>query len=238
VLTSCLAGKLGDSLKVRIWEGWEISPDFTLVRVMIRRSRHPRQPGSQWIWIGLALLLVIPVGLEAFGFWPYDPVSVIRGTSETVPDFSDLSEDETIAALQQIITRRGDGRWYVRSLELRGEGQLKLVKATTGNFTQTVWVPLAELDTFLYADIFKGQEPWGIEVFCAHRVDCLRLESVNDGELTRRADNNDSWFFAAYSAADARQALGLFNRLLELNNAPSTIDTGPSVTYIQRRYEG
>jgi hypothetical protein len=96
--------------------------------------------------------------------------------------------------LQQIITRRGDGRWYVRSLELRGEGQLKLVKATTGNFTQTVWVPLAELDTFLYADIFKGQEPWGIEVFCAHRVDCLRLESVNDGELTRRADNNDSWF--------------------------------------------
>ena len=62
---------------------------------------------------------------------------------------------------------------------------------------------------FSFADIFKGQEPWAIEIFCAHRANYLVLEPLNDGELTTWEDNNDSWFFATYSAADARRALGV-----------------------------
>ncbi|WP_155834700.1 hypothetical protein [Leptolyngbya sp. PCC 6406] len=181
--------------------------------------------------IGVFLVAVL---IGAYTWFGPDPGNVIRAAAADVPSFALLSKEETVAELGKIITGQSH-KGYQGTVELLKDGNLKTVlKSRDSDYESKRIIPLAQLDTFLYAEQSpKGKRIWDIRVFCAHYQQCI-IGSTNrsKGNFTLNADT----VFYIEPDGDVWQILGILNRLLELHGAQSTIDTSRNTIRISQEY--
>ena len=170
----------------------------------------------------------MPLLLEGIGWWPFDPSYTIRGSADSVPEFPTLSEEAILSSLQALVASDSEnGR--VTTLVLTGVGELKVVKSSKQDSAREVAiVPLSKLDRFVTADRRKVEDVWDIGLYCAAYQPCIQTR-----DSTRALD---TWLFATQGKENARKALGLMNQLLQRHGAKNTINTRPSLTYIERQY--
>ena len=176
------------------------------------------------IAIFIGILFGIPLLLEGIGWWPFDPSYTIRGSADSVPEFPNLSEEAILSSLQALVASdSNNGR--ITTLVLTEAGALKVVKDSS---REVAIVPLSKLDRFVTADRRKVEDVWDIGLYCAAYQPCIQTH-----DSTRPFH---TWLFAAQGKENARKALGLMNQLLQRHGAKNTINTRPSLTYIERQY--
>lgn len=171
----------------------------------------------------------MPLLLEGIGWWPFDPSYTLRGSADSVPEFPTLPEEAILSSLQTlVVSDSGSGR--ITTLVLTKAGALKVVKTSKQDSAREVAiVPLSKLDRFVTADRRKVEDVWDIGVYC-----CAAYQPCIQTRASTRALN--TWLFATQGKENARKVLGLMNQLLQRHGAKSTINTRPSLTYIERQY--
>ena len=189
-------------------------------------------PSEVWI-ILIGIILFFGFGSILAWFGP-DPSQVVRASSSKVPDFSKLSREETIEQLKAIISK-SPSKHTIMAFELSPEGTLLIKQKSNDNsFQWSRTIPLNELDTFLYAqqDV-KGDRDWSIHIYCADYKPCINgsnSRTINEFRL------NAAIILYISSTSEVHQILGLYNRLLKLHGAASTIDVQKNTIRISQEY--
>ncbi len=179
--------------------------------------------------------VILFFGVGSFIAWHGpDPSQVVRTSAPEVPNFSHLSKEETIAKLRETSLDK-PSKYPTFILKLSNDGSLQLTPGSTqSSFQRTRTIPIAQIDTFLYAQqAAKGNRFWNIHLYCANYKECIT------GSNSRAAGNfslNADSIFYMLSNGDVYQVLGLLNRLLVLHGAESTIDTSKNTIRISREY--
>ena len=201
-------------------------------------AKQPSQPTSL---SPIQQLLFVIAGVLAFlsiGYWMTwkgpDPSQVIRASSSEVPNFPNLSEAETVEKLKAVLLSQRP-KYPIKNIELLDGGKLQLKRDSSQNdFKSTRIIPLSQVDRFLYAEqAVKGERSWTIYLYCANMQKCI---TVSNNRTANDFSLNADGVIGMPPYGDVRQVLGLFNRLLELNNAQSTIDTSKNTIRISQEY--